>query len=130
VFLFCLFCFVNLMDMNSIEEDEVTHDTAQVVGNSGASPSMMGLHDVLRNIEQMLVPFKRYIKASEAGMIQAPPMVQALPVVQTIHANVPTNSAKEPKFIMLEKFDGTRSKFCSFCARGQSLLVASSFSLS
>jgi hypothetical protein len=83
---------------------------------------MMGLHDILRNIEQMLAPFKHYIEASEAGMAQvpsmaqAPPMVQApfmaqapqaLPVVQATHA-------REPKFIMPEKFDGTRSKFCGF----------------
>jgi hypothetical protein len=29
---------------------------------------MMGLHDILRNIEQMLAPFKRYIEAFKAGM--------------------------------------------------------------
>jgi hypothetical protein len=34
-------------------------------------------------------------------------MAQALPVVQTIHANVPTYNAKELKFIIPEKFDGT-----------------------
>jgi hypothetical protein len=34
-------------------------------------------------------------------------MTQALPVVQTTHA-------KEPKFIIPEKFDGTQSKFCGF----------------
>jgi hypothetical protein len=67
---------------------------------------MMGLHDVLRNIKQILAPFKSYIEASGAPMaqalpmVQAPPMVQAFPVVQTTHA-------KEPKFIMSEKFDGT-----------------------
>jgi hypothetical protein len=38
------------------------HDATQVVGNSGASPTMMELHDVLR---------KRYIKASKVGMAQA-----------------------------------------------------------
>jgi hypothetical protein len=101
------------MDMTNMEEDRVVHDATQVVGNNGASPSMMGLHDVLGNIEQMLAPFKRYIEASEAIMAQAPPvaqappMVQALPVAQTTHA-------KEPKFIMPKKFDGTRSKFCGF----------------
>jgi hypothetical protein len=88
----------------------------------------MGLHNVLRNIEQMLAPFKHYIEASEAGMVpqmsnhgiqsnnqiiqapfmaQTPPMAQALPVAQTTYANVPTCKAKEPKFIMSEKFDGT-----------------------
>jgi hypothetical protein len=56
------------MDMSSMEEDQVLYDATQVIGNSGASSSIMGLHDVLRNIEQMLVPFKHYIKASEAGM--------------------------------------------------------------
>jgi hypothetical protein len=35
---------------------------------------MMGLHDVLKNIEQMLAPFKRYIEASKAPMAQATPM--------------------------------------------------------
>jgi hypothetical protein len=39
------------MDMSNIEEDQVLHDATQVIGNSGASPSIMGLHDVLRNIE-------------------------------------------------------------------------------
>ena len=62
---------------------------------------MMEIHDILRNIEQMLVPFKCFIEASEGGM------AQALPIVQTTHA-------KEPKFIILKKFDGTQSKFCSF----------------
>jgi hypothetical protein len=49
------------MDMNSMEKDHVMHDATQAVGNNGASPTMMGLHDVLRNIEQMLAPFKHYI---------------------------------------------------------------------
>jgi hypothetical protein len=44
------------------------HNTTQVVENSGTSPTMMELHDVLRNIEQMLAPFKCYIEAFEAGM--------------------------------------------------------------
>jgi hypothetical protein len=50
---FCFFCFVLqvLMDMSSIEEVEVVHDATLVVGNSGAPFTMMGLHDVLRNIE-------------------------------------------------------------------------------
>ena len=61
---------------------------------------MMGLDDILNNIEQMLIPFKRYIEASKVGMAQAPPMAQAHFVAQTTHA-------KEPKFIMPEKFDGT-----------------------
>jgi hypothetical protein len=47
-------------------------------------------------------------------MAQALPMVQALPVAQTTHVNVPAGNAKEPKFIMPEKFDGTRSKFRGF----------------
>jgi hypothetical protein len=64
--LFCFVCFVGLMDMSSMEEDQIVHDATQVVGSSGASFTMMGLHDVLRNIEQMLAPFKRYIKASKA----------------------------------------------------------------
>jgi hypothetical protein len=110
------------------EEEQIVHDGTQAVGNNGASPTMMGLYDILRNIEQMLALFKHYIEASEAGMAQvpsmaqtlpmaeAPPMVQAssitqapqaLPVVQAIHA-------REPKFIMPEKFDGTRSKFRGF----------------
>jgi hypothetical protein len=72
---------------------------------------MMGLYDVLRNIEQMLAPFKHYIKAFEASMAQALPMAQAPLVAQ---ANAPTGNAREPKFIMSEKFDGTRSKFCGF----------------
>jgi hypothetical protein len=53
--------FVGLMDMSNMEEDQVMHDATQVVGESGASPSMMGLHDVLINIEQILIPFKHYI---------------------------------------------------------------------
>jgi hypothetical protein len=65
---FCFFCFVGLMDMNNMEEDQIVHDAIQVIGNSGVLPSIMGLHDVLKNIEQMLAPFKRYIEASEAGM--------------------------------------------------------------
>jgi hypothetical protein len=44
------------------------HDATLVVGNRGISSTMMGLHDVLRNIVQMLAFFKRYIEASEAGM--------------------------------------------------------------
>jgi hypothetical protein len=64
------------------------------------------------NIEQMLVPFQRYIEEPEVVMTPAPPiaqappmihvapMAQALPVIQTTHG-------KEPKFIMLGKFDGT-----------------------
>jgi hypothetical protein len=91
----------------------------QIVGNNGVSLTMMGLHDVLRNIEQMLAPFKYYIEASEVGMalvpsmaqvLQVPPMVQApqaLPVVQATYT-------REPKFIMPDKFDGTRSKFRDF----------------
>jgi hypothetical protein len=95
------------MNMSSMEEDQVVHDATQVFGNNGASPTMMGLYDVLRNIEEMLAPFECYIEAFEVGMAQAPPMAQGLPVAQTTHA-------KELKFIMPEKFDETRSKFCSF----------------
>jgi hypothetical protein len=29
---------------------------------------MMGLHDMLRNIDQILAPFKRYIEVFEVGM--------------------------------------------------------------
>jgi hypothetical protein len=91
---FCFLWIVRLMDMSNMEEDQVVHDATQAVGNNGASPIMMGLHDVLRNIEQMLVPFKHYIEASEASMAQVPsmaeaplmaevlPMAQALPMVQ------------------------------------------------
>jgi hypothetical protein len=46
----------------------------KLLENSGVLPTMMGLYDVLRNIEQMLVPFKRYIEASEASKAQAPLM--------------------------------------------------------
>jgi hypothetical protein len=42
---------VGLMDMSSMEEDQVLHDETQVIGNNGASPFIMGLHDILRNIE-------------------------------------------------------------------------------
>jgi hypothetical protein len=123
---FCFVCFVGLMDMSSMEEDQVVRDATQVVGNSGASSSIMVLHDILRNIEQMLTPFKRYIEASEVDMAQAlfmgevlpmaqsPPMAQALYVVQTTHANVPIDNIKEPKFIMPEKFDGTQLKYRCF----------------
>jgi hypothetical protein len=77
----------------------------------------------------MLAPFKHYIEASEASkapqmnnhgiqnssqMIQAPTMAQTLLVVQTIHANVLAGNAKEPRFIISERFDGTRSKFHGF----------------
>jgi hypothetical protein len=48
------------------------------------------------------------------SMAQTPPIAQALPVAQTTQANVPASNAKEPKFIILEKFDGTRSQFLSF----------------
>jgi hypothetical protein len=41
-------------------------------------------------------------------------MAQTLPIAQTAYANVPTSNAKEPKFIMPEKFDGTQSKFRGF----------------
>jgi hypothetical protein len=83
LFYFVLFCFlwiVCLMDMSSMEEDQVVHDATQAVGNNGASSTIMGLHDVLRNIEQMLAPFKHYIEASEVGMIQALLMGQAHPM--------------------------------------------------
>ena len=36
---------------------------------------MMGLHVILRNIEQILAPFKHYIEASEAIMAQVLPIV-------------------------------------------------------
>jgi hypothetical protein len=100
------------MDMNNMEEDQVVHDTTQV--QHGTLSTIMGLHGILRNIQQMLAPLKHYIKASEAGIVQTPLMAQALLVAQTAYANVPTGNAKEPKFIMLEKFDATRSKFSSF----------------
>jgi hypothetical protein len=109
-----------LMDISNMEEDQVVYNATQVLENSGASSIMMGLYDILRNIEQMLVPFMHYIEASEDGMAQAPPMAQVspmtqgLPVVQTTHANVSVGNAKEPKFIMPKKFEGTRSKFHGF----------------
>jgi hypothetical protein len=56
--------------MSSMEEDQVLHDATQVIGDSGASPSIMGLYDVLRNVEQILAPFKHYIETSEVGMAQ------------------------------------------------------------
>jgi hypothetical protein len=71
VFSFILFSFVyfvDLMNMSSIQEDQIIHDATQVVENSGASPTMIGLRDVLKNIEQILASFKHYIEASEAGM--------------------------------------------------------------
>jgi hypothetical protein len=84
---FCFFSFVSfvgLMDISNMKEDQVVHDATQVVGNSGASPSVMGLHDILRNIEQMLAPFKRFIEAFEAFMAQAPPVAQAPPIAQAL----------------------------------------------
>jgi hypothetical protein len=54
---------------------------------------------------------------SAPSIAQAPPMAQALPVAQTTHANVLVDNTKEFKFIMLEKFDGTRSKFPGLCNR-------------
>jgi hypothetical protein len=48
------------MDMSSMEEDQVVHDATQVVKNNGTWSIMMGLHDVLKNLKQMLVPFKCY----------------------------------------------------------------------
>jgi hypothetical protein len=68
---FCFLCFVLwvLMDISNMEEDQVVHDATQVVGNNGAPFIMMGLHDVLRNIEEMLALFKLYIEASEACMV-------------------------------------------------------------
>jgi hypothetical protein len=56
------------MDMSNMEEDQVMHDATQVVEDNKASSTIMGLHDILRNIDQMLAPFKCYIEASEAGM--------------------------------------------------------------
>ena len=100
--------------MNSMEEDQIVHDAIQIVGNSGASATMMGLHDVFRNIKQMLTPFKCYIEASKVGMAQVPlmgqafPMAQALFIAQTTNANVPVGNAEEPKFIIPEKSYGTR----------------------
>jgi hypothetical protein len=58
------------------------HDATQVIEKSRASPLIMVLHDVLRNIEQMLPPLKHYIEASEASMAQVPFMTQTPPMVQ------------------------------------------------
>jgi hypothetical protein len=110
------------MDMSSMEEDQVVHDATQAVGNNGTSPTMMRLYYILRNIEQMLAPFNHYIEASEIGvaqvpsMAQAPPMVQASSMAQAPQAPpvVQATHAREPKFIMPEKFDGTLSKFRGF----------------
>jgi hypothetical protein len=66
--------------MSGMEEDPIVHDAIQVVGNNGASPTMMGLYDVLRNIEPMHAPFKHYIEAFEVGVAQASLMVQAPPM--------------------------------------------------
>jgi hypothetical protein len=60
------------------------HDATEVVEKYGASLPMMELHDVLRNIEYMLAPFKRYIKASKVGMAQVPLMAQAPPMAQAL----------------------------------------------
>jgi hypothetical protein len=68
--------------MGSMKEDQVVQDATQVVGNSGASTTMMGLYEVLKNIEQMLAPFKHYIEAFEASMAQAPPTAQVPPMAQ------------------------------------------------
>jgi hypothetical protein len=70
----CFVCFVDLMDMSSMEKDQDVHDATQVVGNDRASSIMIELRDILRNIEQIFAPFKRYIEASESGIAQAPPM--------------------------------------------------------
>ena len=105
VFSFILFSFVyfvDLMNMSNIEEDQIVHDATQIVKNSGTSPTMIGLYDILRNIEQMLAPFKHYFEASEAGTAQAPPMAQAsfiaqtLPLAQTTHTNVPKAMQRNP----------------------------------
>ena len=70
----CMFCFVLFCMFDGYYEQ---YERAQAVENSGASITMMGLYEVLKNIEQMLVPFKHYIEASEANMVQAPPTAQA-----------------------------------------------------
>jgi hypothetical protein len=85
----------------------------------------------------MLAPFKRYIEALEVGMApqmnnhgiqnnnqmaQAPSIAQALLVAQTMYANVPAGNAKDPKYIMLEKFGRTRSKFRGFVQQVNLLL--------
>jgi hypothetical protein len=59
-FCFLYFALWILMDMSSMEEDQVVHDATQVVKNNGTWSIMMGLHDVLKNLKQMLVPFKCY----------------------------------------------------------------------
>ena len=99
-----------------MEEDQVVYDATQAVGNNGTSPTMMGLNDVLRNIKQILIPFKHYIEASKAGMAQIPSMAQALPMIQAPQALpiVQATHAREPKFIIHEKFDGTRLQFHGF----------------
>ena len=42
--------------MKNMKEDQVVHDTTQVVGDSKTPSTTMGIDDVLRNIEQMFVP--------------------------------------------------------------------------
>jgi hypothetical protein len=128
-FCFLLFCcFVGLMDMSSMEEDQVSHDVTQVIGNSGASPSIMGLHDVLRNIEQMLAPFKYYIEASEAGVAQVPSMVQAPPMAQALLM------AQAPQALLLLKplMQGSLSLSCQRSLMGldQSFVVLCNKSIS
>jgi hypothetical protein len=39
------------MDMTNMEDVQIVYDTTQVVRNSGASPSVMELYDILKNIE-------------------------------------------------------------------------------
>jgi hypothetical protein len=69
------------MDMSSMKEDKILHGTTQVIGNSGALPSIMGLHVILRNIEQILASFKYCIEASKVDMAQVLSMAQAPPMV-------------------------------------------------
>jgi hypothetical protein len=45
------------MDMSNMEEDQVVYNATQIVGDSGAPSTMMELHDVLSNIEQLLAVF-------------------------------------------------------------------------
>ena len=52
--------------------------------------------------------------AQALPITQAPPMAQAPCIAQTTNTNVLVGITKEPKFIMPEKFDGTRSKFWGF----------------
>lgn len=65
--IFC--CFVFLVNISNMEEHQVILNAIQNIEEFGTPSTLVEIHDDMKKIEQMFLPFKHYIEVSRIGMV-------------------------------------------------------------